>query len=526
MTDDGLDEPNNQSWVHIVILSLAVLFFLQGARELIGTIYNFNLSTMAINISIMAVIGFMSPALYLIGLKRLNQKYVMLISGIFMAISRIMMSSGLDATPYLAMSFVLASSTLIFIVSMSYLVPEGGSHGTSQFIIHGVIIAVCLDMVFRAVGGSFDISIYGFTDIRVTSLIIAAPLVIIFFYSMILFYAGLKDADDSGDRQGKSFPLFGINIGLLLFMYMTFSGYPNCSAGWTSAAPLLSYIITAVSLFLFILLLYLPAGRNFMLSEIGLLIFEIVLLITFIMLIMDPTGIISAALLPASTLSLAVLFYINLNIFLASDGDKNRVPGNLFLAGFVFVMFTIMSVLTLTWAHVPGTASLKDKAGILALFAALATILFTHILYRINMPSKSVMPPPRPEKNYQIFVIMCVLALICTCGFPMVYSDGVRTVTNGGTETITVMTYNIHQGYGMDGLLDPWEILNSIREVNPDILVLQESETNRLTSMNVDILNWLAYKLEMYVYSGPSTGEQIYGLALLSKYEINESSLY
>lgn len=509
-----------------MMLSLVTLFFLQGSRELIGTIYNFNLSTMSINISIVAVIAFLSPVLYPIFLKRLNQKHLMLISGILMATSRIIMSSGPDDGLYLAMSFVLVSSALVFIVSMSYLVPGGDSQGISQFVILGVIVAVCLDMAFRAAGGSFDISIYGFTDVRATSLIIAAPLVVIFFYGTIRFYINLKEAQTLGVEKGPSTPFFGINMGILFFMYMAFSGYPNCCAGWVSTAPMLSYLITSVSLFVFIMLLYIPAGRSLMLSEFGLLLFEAVLAVTFIMLIIDPTGIISAVLLPASILPLAVLFFNNLNVFLASDGHKNRVPGNLFLAGFVFVMLVILSVLTLTWAHVPGTAALKDKMDILTLFAALATIFFTHVFYRIGVHSRPGLASSGLVKIHPLFVILCVLALICICGFPAANSDGVRTITQGGTDSITVMTYNIHQGYGMDGLLDPWEILNTIREVNPDILVLQESDTNRLSSMNVDILNWLACKLEMYVYSGPSTGEQIYGLALLSRYPIEDSALF
>ena len=528
MAEDEIGSVNDKdSLLHIMIVSLAILFFFQGARELIGSTYNSNLSTMAINISVLAVVGFLSPALYPIVLKRLNQKYVMLISGILVAISRLMLSCDPGAGLHHATSFVLVSSALIFIISLSYLVPgDLGLRGLIHLITTATLIAICLDMALRAIGGSFDISIYGFTELRDTSLIIAAPLALMFLYGVMRFYSMSKTIQITETRQYQKLPLFGIGIGLLLFIYMTFSGYPNCNAGWTSMVPIFSYLITVVSLFVFIILYYLPAGRNFMLSEPGLLIFEIILAITFIMLIMDPTGIISGVLLSASVLPLAVLFYNSLNNFLIPNEGKNRVSVNVFLTGFVFVVLVFMSVLTLTWAHVPGTAALKDKISILALSAALASILFTHISYRIGMRSRPDTANYSPINPRPIIVIFCILALICTAGFPIVYSDGVRTITTGDTGNITVMTYNIHQGYGMDGILDPWEILNSIREVNPDILVLQESETNRLTSMNVDILNWLAYKLEMHVYSGPSAGEQIYGLALLSKYEINESSLY
>jgi len=530
MTDDYEGDKNQQidkSWLYILTLSLAVLFFLQGARELIGTIYNFNLATMSINNTILCVFGFMSPALYPI-LKKLNQKHVMIMSGILITFSRILMSSGPGAEPYLLFSFLLVSSTLIFIVSMSYLISNNDSapEKLAWNITLAVLFAVCLDTGFRATGGSFDISIYGFTDMRATSLLLTAPLAAIFFYSMVRFQASLENHNISNSGHFKFSPLFGINLGLLLFIYMVFSGYPNCCAGWTATAPYLSYIAFSASLVVFIVLFYLPVGRNFMLGEPGLILFNAILAATFILLIIDPAGTLSAVLLPISIFCLMVLFYNNINTFLALDGDKNKMSMNIFLSGFVFVLFVFMSVLTLTWAHVPGTAFLKDMMSVLTFSAALACIMFTYVLYKTGSSSRPEQTEPTSSSFRSVFVMFCVLTLVCTSIFPVTHSEQARPISPGSIGDITVMTYNIHQGYGMDGLLDPWEILKTIEEINPDILVLQESETNRLSSMNVDILNWLAYKLEMYVYSGPAAGEQIYGLALLSKYEITDSELY
>ena len=531
MSDDAMEmsnEPSIRHWPTIVILSLAVLFFLQGARELIGTIYNFNLSTMAINITIVAVFAFMSPALYLLGLKRINQRNLMLFFGFMMAISRIIMSSGPDATTYLASSFVLVSSALIFIASISYSYLEITINRETQGrdITLAVLIAIALDLVFRGAGNSFDISIYGLTELRATSLLISGPLVALFFYCALWLYTHQKRPQAADTEYPPSLPFLGINMGILLFLYMVFSGYPNCSAGWVTIAPLSSYMTASGALIIFIVLFYLPGGRKFMLGELGLMIFEAILAITFMTLFIDPSGSLAGALLPASILPLAVIFYNNINTFLAWGKGKNRVPTNMFLVGIVFVVLVFLSVLTLTWAHVPGTAFLKDKMGLLALMAVLVCIMSTHVFWKLGNKYNQSISDFTPANAHSIFAVFCIFMLICTSIFSAVYSDQARSITLGDNSNVTVMTYNIHQGYGMDGVLDPWEILNTIREINPDILVLQESETNRLSSMNVDILNWLAYKLEMYVYYGPSTGEQIYGLALLSRYTIEESSLH
>ncbi len=511
-------QPVSVKYELVLMLSVAILFFFQGARELIGTTYNFNLSTMSINISIVAVFAFLSPIIYPLVLRRLNQKQVLLFSGVLMIISRTLMSLGLDAGIYLAAAFVLVSASLIFFVAMAHNVPEKmNQQQIPQIIVLSGILGVCLEMVFRAAGGSFDISINGFFGIRATSLSIALPVILLFLYGLRRFY---KKIEISQTMKIKA--IFGMNLGLLLFIYMTFSGYPNVNAGWTSMQPYFSYIVTAAFGFIFLLLCMLPKGQKWLQEPLSLFLAEIMLAITFMLIILEPTSSISAILLPASIFPLIIIF--SHSIKLEPAENKNNIWLSMLLAGFTFMIFVFISVLTLTWAHVPGTTFLKDKIDILALLAVFGIVLFTNIIHYLNKHSKL---PAAPEIRIQKIPAMFIaLALLCSCILPMASSDMFRPISESGTGTLTMMTYNIHQGYGMDGILDPWEILKTIEEIDPDILVLQESETNRLSSMNVDILNWLAYKLQMYVYSGPPTGEQIYGLALLSKYEIETSELY
>ncbi|MGD2073095.1 MAG: endonuclease/exonuclease/phosphatase family protein [Candidatus Thorarchaeota archaeon] len=93
-------------------------------------------------------------------------------------------------------------------------------------------------------------------------------------------------------------------------------------------------------------------------------------------------------------------------------------------------------------------------------------------------------------------------------------------------ESLRVMTYNIHQGYNTEGKINPWEILEPITRVDPHIIALQESDMNRITSTNVDIVRWLAHKLDMYSYFGPGTNHQIYGVSLLSTFPLTNTDVY
>ncbi len=94
------------------------------------------------------------------------------------------------------------------------------------------------------------------------------------------------------------------------------------------------------------------------------------------------------------------------------------------------------------------------------------------------------------------------------------------------TTTLTLMTYNIYQGYTPDGGVNLEVIRDTIRDASPDIVGLQESDMNRISSMNIDSIRWLATQLNMYSYFGPPTSEQIIGVALLSKYPIISSAYH
>jgi endonuclease/exonuclease/phosphatase family metal-dependent hydrolase len=59
-----------------------------------------------------------------------------------------------------------------------------------------------------------------------------------------------------------------------------------------------------------------------------------------------------------------------------------------------------------------------------------------------------------------------------------------------------------------------------IRQVNPDVVALQETDSTRISLNNNDIVRYYANKLGYYSYYGPKTVTGTYGTALLSKYPL------
>jgi endonuclease/exonuclease/phosphatase family metal-dependent hydrolase len=91
---------------------------------------------------------------------------------------------------------------------------------------------------------------------------------------------------------------------------------------------------------------------------------------------------------------------------------------------------------------------------------------------------------------------------------------------------LKVMTYNIQQGYAKSGQKNLAGQLQVIQAVNPDILGLEESDTARIANGNVDVVRYIADRLEMYSYYGPTTTTGTFGIALLSKYPIQDASTF
>ncbi|UCE11344.1 MAG: endonuclease/exonuclease/phosphatase family protein [Candidatus Thorarchaeota archaeon] len=94
------------------------------------------------------------------------------------------------------------------------------------------------------------------------------------------------------------------------------------------------------------------------------------------------------------------------------------------------------------------------------------------------------------------------------------------------TQPLALMTYNIYQGYTPEGAINLEAIRDTIVAGNADIIGLQECDTTRISSMNIDTILWLANELNMYSYYGPPSSEQIIGVALLSKYPIANATYH
>lgn len=110
-------------------------------------------------------------------------------------------------------------------------------------------------------------------------------------------------------------------------------------------------------------------------------------------------------------------------------------------------------------------------------------------------------------------------------------SLGGNEVPRDGTmsaDTVRVLAYNIHHGEGMDEKLDLERIAALIREVDPDLVTLQEVDSVTFRTNAVDQAAELGRLTGLQPLFGRFMPYQggAYGMALLSRWEISESSNY
>ena len=97
--------------------------------------------------------------------------------------------------------------------------------------------------------------------------------------------------------------------------------------------------------------------------------------------------------------------------------------------------------------------------------------------------------------------------------------SGLTAYAQSNDVPLRIMTYNIPHGAGMDDVLDLSRQAKVIKDIDPDVVGLQEVDSVVEPSGNLDQATWLADSLGMYGTFGPAiplSGGK-YGVAILSK---------
>lgn len=335
------------------------------------------------------------------------------------------------------------------------------------------------------------------------------------------------------------FTIAGLVLGLiaaLTLLYFAFTS-PNVIARWTDGNYLLIFGIVVFALIVcvasFKWLLRLPRSVILAWNVIFVIALSTTLLAYQINFPADPSGYpLPEPIAPAwSSISLVLtcllfpVILLDLTLYsreLIARRPALRTLGGAFTLGALFLLIMIFAqVFTTVYDYIPVAGPLfRDRFWLVFCVAGVVMLL---PMFLIRSKASTT------EMNLS----KAGMGLIVLIGAAAVIGVYVRSFAFfplppfGFPPTSRVLTYNIQQGYNADGQLNYLGQLALMRNLNPDIIGLQETDTNRIAGGNSDLVRYFADNLGYYSYYGPKTVAGTFGIALLSRYPIeNPRTVY
>ncbi|NHJ32670.1 MAG: hypothetical protein FK732_07400 [Asgard group archaeon] len=528
----------------LIFISLLFLVFFQTLNTFITNVFALNFILFGIGPYTILVVFFLSPPILLF----FKRKFP--ISGIYVTISLLLIARILMVfiTHLVALSIITGIGIAAFFVFLpAYLVRQKETKGTPNFLTltQGLTIAIGLSIALKAIGNSYDLSIFGLG--RIIGAVIVA--IIILMMPGLYFAESKQEISETTEvaeetlemnekeiekkpRFGKVFLLSLGIYGVILIEWFALA-YPTAFARWSDSSYQIVTILTIVANALFLILLtVIPKILNKL--RIWLVVVLNVILVAAIILV---------AALPMPGLSLvqqiftyvvAVLSPVALLDFMLLTRNIGKLKpttrqlgGTFGISSLIFLIVAFLNISAFNYEWVPLMGFLKDRYYIVIILVAiiiLVPMIFVKGIKGFVSQAFKKLPQKTHTKN-QVSAYVLIGLIVAVTGIGLGINI-IKPDTPTAPTTLKVMTYNVHIGEDKNGTSNLLRLVESIRKADPDVIGLQESDMARIAFSNMDLVRFLAERLNMYYYYGPKTVTGVYGVATLSKYPIEFAETY
>ncbi len=222
------------------------------------------------------------------------------------------------------------------------------------------------------------------------------------------------------------------------------------------------------------------------------------------------------------------VIYLDFDLLAKTLGEEKPAPRTLaggFALGAVYLVLLIFAqIFTTVYDYIPVIGPwFRDRFW---LVTTLPTgILALAVFWARRKPSSGLQAQPRWGRGFYLGIFVGIPAfflfgwLIGAYYFPEPQPAAPKT-------SLRVLTYNLQQGYNSAGRKSFDEQYKVLLQQDADIIGLQETDTARIAGGNSDLVRYLADQLEMYSYYGPRTTSGTFGVALLSRYPIQDARTF
>ncbi|HUX98980.1 MAG TPA: endonuclease/exonuclease/phosphatase family protein, partial [Candidatus Deferrimicrobium sp.] len=532
----------------LALITIIFLFFLQLISDFVKAIYAQCLLTLSLNENVLAVLFLFSPIILIFfGKKSVSDKFLV-ITGVIMIICRII-------EPILATQLSMIVSGLgvgCFLLFFPAFIQKMNTNEQEQKSLTvgvGLAIALAASILLRTLGSSVDLSTASwFQGIGWVLGILAAIMVL-----NLLNRSQKEPLDtptplnliDTQSKPNRLSKIIAISLGLfgiILLIYSAFAS-PTVLSRWTEGNYLMIMTILIVTIEIFAVSAMLKPNLFQKLNPKTLLLWNGIFVLTLVLtialnqinfpavlgdypIVASPTTWIQyIPLILMLVLSPVVLLdFILLIREIIRRHPNTRTIGGAFSIASIFLLIMILGeIFTTTYAYIPAIGPFfRDMFWFVFLIIGLAIILPVLFVKTGSFLFKNPLNGTK-TRTYVALIIGIISFGTILGGF---FAAPSPIAPSGNVTSIKVMTYNIQQGYDANGIWNFDGQLAVIRSENPDILGIQESDIARISGGNADPVRYFADKLKMFSYYGPKTVTGTFGIALLSKYPIENATTF
>ncbi len=195
-----------------------------------------------------------------------------------------------------------------------------------------------------------------------------------------------------------------------------------------------------------------------------------------------------------------------------------RTAPGILAGGFALILLVFMHIFTNVWGYVkPVSLPFRNAFWLPHFLLAAGLSLLAWLVQR----GKGAPEPGRAAGFHWGWGAALGVLFLATA---LTSLPGARPPVDGsGRDLLIAMTYNVQQFNDEAGEKALERQMAVIRRASPDILAMQETDSNRISLNNNDYVRYVAEKLGYYAYYGPTPITGTYGTAILSKYPLENT---
>ncbi len=549
----------NRIYSELVLISLMFIIFFQLISDFIESTYALNLISVSLNENVLALLFLLSPVILVFygkGKEEVSDKSLVIL-GELMIFCRII-KDFLNGQLRMVVAGIGVGCFLIFLlVYLKLISNKDNEQGGLEM---GLILSFALitTIFLRALGSTFDITSYALYQWIGWIIAIIGALLL---YSLLKNPQNILNNDEKSKdpvslktKQSEvnssiSFKrLTGLSIGfisIIIVIYFVFSS-PVVISRWTEGNYIAIILIISAGITLFsYIIMYKPQ----MISKISLKmvmiwngLFVLTLTLTILLnqiyfppfyeeypiVIRQTSGNTIVQQIPVYIM--LILFPIILVDFtiisrelIMSKPKIHQLGVSFTLASLFFLLMIFAVIFTTVWDYIPLIGPFfRDMYWFVFLIIGLGICLPVRLVKKQTLIFNTL----KKSAKFKIKLVGIIVLLTGATITSAIILELPHKTPTRSRDYIKILSYNIQQGYDEDGNKNFEGQLQVIKEEDPDIIGLVESDFCRISSGNTDIVRLIANELDLYSYYGPKTVTGNFGLALLSKYPIKNAKTF